>query len=180
MSNCPVCPLDFIGNKSCIACDCCDTWYHQSCTSLTTDEFQTHCKNKKLSWICATCEANTHCAKCCIKFIPKTNQKSICCNKCDKFFHLKCSGLTIASFYHLSNSNETWYCRSCKNNIFPFHSIDNNKLLNCMQINVNKIPLPQPSNFHTECSCCSKNVILNHRKILCSNCFDNLITLLCF
>ena len=133
MTSCPVCTLPFVKNH-CIACDLCDTWYHLKCTELSYGEFLAHCHNKTLTWKCSICESNTHCAKCQVEFIPDSNQRSICCNMCNKFYHLKCSKLTLASFFELSNNNETWYCNSCTEYIFPFNSINNSKLLNCMEI----------------------------------------------
>ena len=169
--NCPSCKLNFIDNGNCIACDLCDTWFHFECVSLTPNEFETYLHNNSLPWICPTCENNTHCTKCNIEFNTNSNQKSICCDYCDKFYHLTCTELKITDFNKLANNNETWYCRTCKDIIFPFHSIDNKKLLSCMGIKIKYIKPNPIQNIDPKCKCCSKNVKLNHRKIYCCNCY---------
>ena len=70
----------------------------------------------------------------------------------------------------LLGANVTWFCRTCKDKIFPFNSIDNTKLLNCMEIPKTCPPISHSPTAHTNCSHCSKTVIINHRKIICSNC----------
>ena len=171
MSSCGNCTQSFIVNNDCIACDMCDSWFHFCCTNLNPIEFLTHCNDSTLSWTCSTCDINTHCAKCKIEFIPSSLQKSICCDYCDKYFHLKCTVLTVSTFQNFSNSNEHWYCRSCKSTIFPFHTIDNKKLINCMDIKVCKPQILNiPKTEHINCSCCSKKIKQNQRHISCSRC----------
>ena len=170
MSNsCQVCLLDFVSNNNCIACDLCDYWFHYSCTNLTYVEFIILCENPSLPWECPTCIANTHCAKCNIQFIRNSHQKSICCDHCNKYYHLNCTKLTLTTFNTLANSNESWYCRTCTNEIFPFNTLDNNKFLNFFD-KKKVLPLPQLNpNYDPKCSICSKLVKTNNRKILCSN-----------
>ena len=151
VSSCANCSQSFIVNNDCIACDMCDSWFHFSCTNLNFNEFLSHCDNFTLSWACSTCDNNTHCAKCKIEFIPNSLQKNICCDYYDKYFHLKCTDLIQSP--HFLTSNEHWYCRSCKNTIFPFHTICNKKLLNCMDMKVcNPQILNVPKTIHINCS----------------------------
>ena len=43
----------------------------------------------------------------------------------------KCAGFTIHQYSRLSaNSDETWYCRSCKSQMFTFFSLSNYQLYN--------------------------------------------------
>ena len=137
---CDICLLD-TSNDS-IACDLCDTWYHYSYTNLSPFEFQSFCSDPTLSWTCSVCVDNTHCIKCNIGFNLNSNQKSICCHLCKKYFHLKCSHLTLAKYSLLSTSNEKWYCRTCTNSIFPFNNLDNNKFLKLWKQNTHNKTTP--------------------------------------
>ena len=74
----------------------------------------------------------------CIKCINNSCSK---CNHCNNWLHLKCSGLTKSLFDKLSTTNETWYCKICYSDIFPFHNIDNRKLANTMQLVTGRLNL---------------------------------------
>ena len=93
-----------------------------------------------------------HWAKCNIEFVLNSHQKSICCDHCDKYYHLKCTDLTVSSIYKSPTADDHWYCHSCKSTIFPFLTIDNTKLLNCLDFNIyNPQILNTPKNVHTNC-----------------------------
>ena len=111
MSNCLICLNNFddkVGSIACTHCTHCDTWYHYQCVNLNCDEFLVFIKNNSLPWTCPTCKNNTHCSKCQIQFKSKSNsnEKSICCDICDKFYYLKCSGLTTREFFKYSLSED--------------------------------------------------------------------------
>ena len=89
-----------------------------------------------MPWKCHQCILNTHCYTC--KIRPNPNQKIIHCNLCYNIFHLKCTGLNSAYHEKLSETSETWYCRPCNENTFPFHKIDNKTLSNCLKIQAKK------------------------------------------
>ena len=129
--------------------------------------FKIFVQDKKKNWLCPKC---SNCSYCNLKFKPVSN--SINCDSCDGWVHLKCSGLTKEKFHALSVSQDPWYCRPCLNKIFPFNSIDNNKLLSTMQTKV-KIPtlshnIIQKANPY--CTKCLKQVLQPHKGIYCTSC----------
>ena len=133
---CIECKLDFIKKKNCIACNDCNSWFHSSCAKLSDQEFFSFCNDNTLRWVCSVCKQNSHCHKCNIRF--KSNDNSICCDLCQKFYHLRCSRLTKKYFFGLSYSDESWFCRPCNELIFPFSSLDNNKLHKFLEIKPKK------------------------------------------
>ena len=166
--SCRECSFKVSDNDDCIACDTCNSWYHYSCANLHLNEFLAHCENENMPWKCYFCILNTHCEKC--KLISTPKKKTIFCQLCNKIFHIKCVGITVPSYNNLCETDKTWYCRSCNEINIPFHAIDNRSLLKCFEIKVKKdVPIKTP-NIHINCSCCSKNVMVNHRKIYCSTC----------
>ena len=42
--------------------------------------------------------------------------------------HLKCNNLNFVDGQLMKNSNSSWFCLHCSNNIFPFTNITNKKL----------------------------------------------------
>ena len=63
-------------------------------------------------------ESCGHCSKnVCPRF------RKIYCDICLKYFHYKCS-IKISEFETLQNHNLTWTCSPCKNEIFPFSSVE--------------------------------------------------------
>ena len=122
---CPICQKDIKNNTDCIGCDKCNKWFHFKCSNIKQSDFEIYCKEKSLDWFCTTC-LKDRCNKCDIIF---RIGNSISCDSCDKWYHLKCSGLDKATFDQLSNNDdENWYCRLCKNDIFPFNTIETRNL----------------------------------------------------
>ena len=110
-----------VGKRICY--DKCEKWHDIKCAKLDDWNFRLYELDETLNWTCPTCIAS-YCSKCDLPF--KKSQNSVCCDCCNKWLHLKCSGLTV---YQLESiKNDTWFCKSCYNDIFPFHNIDNNKL----------------------------------------------------
>ena len=56
---CGVCKQVCTWKEKAIACDDCDTWYHTSCTGITSMEYS-RLTNTPVSWICAVCSAPNH------------------------------------------------------------------------------------------------------------------------
>ena len=109
-----------LGNCDSISCDKCNSWHHLSCPNIDKSSFDHYCNNKSQTWLCSDCTCL--CSSC----------NSICC---ETWLHLKCSGLTKINFLEISQTDkQQWYCRNCLHTIFPFNSIDNNKLLNTMHL----------------------------------------------
>ena len=57
-----------------------------------------------------------------------SHRNSIICVQCFKPIHLKCNNLNFADGQLIKNSNSSWFCLHCSNNIFPFTSITNKEL----------------------------------------------------
>ena len=55
-------------------------------------------------------------------------RNSITCAHCFKPIHLKCNNLNFVDGQLIKNSNSSWFCLNCSNNIFPFTNITNKKL----------------------------------------------------
>ena len=141
-----------------VNCDTCKRYYHVKCCGVTHKVFnsikssnsQWHCQtcltsvlniNSPLNVTCDT-ENNANvpnsnkkskvsrkkekCGHCC-KNMPE-HIKVINCDTCNKFFHVKCCGITQRNFRDLKSRNESWYCTKCLSNVLPFSSLDNNEL----------------------------------------------------
>ena len=57
-----------------------------------------------------------------------SHRNSIICAQCFKPIHLKCNNLNFADGQLIKNSNSSWFCLHCSNNIFPFTNITNKEL----------------------------------------------------
>ena len=122
---CPSCKIDVKNKSNSICCDKCNKWFHLKCTNLRQSEFEIYCIDNSFEWICENC-SNDCCNKC--EIIFRKHNNAISCDSCEGWFHLKCSGLSKELFKKLAVSDDDWYCTPCKNIIFPFNSLDANKL----------------------------------------------------
>ena len=57
-----------------------------------------------------------------------SHRNSIICAQCFKPIHLKCNNLNFLDGQLIKNSNSSWFCLHCSNNIFPFTNITNKEL----------------------------------------------------
>ncbi|XP_048586388.1 uncharacterized protein LOC125568354 [Nematostella vectensis] len=64
----------------------------------------------------------------CSKIIRK-NCRAVECDSCLQWCHFKCSKLLLKQFNHLSLTNDLWLCQPCYSEVFPFHNLNNNDLL---------------------------------------------------
>ena len=64
--------------------------------------------------------------------IVKTRDKATCCDLCSKLIHIECSNLNDLDYEYLKSKDETWYCKSCIQEILPFC----NKKINSNKINL--------------------------------------------
>ena len=64
--------------------------------------------------------------------ILKTWDKAICCDLCSKWIHIKCNNLNDLDYEYLKSNDETWYCKTCIDEILPFC----NKKINPNKINL--------------------------------------------
>ena len=63
--------------------------------------------------------ANTDICPFCEKIV-KTRDKAIYCDLCSKWNHIKCNNLNDLDYEYLKSNNETWYCKTCIQEILPF------------------------------------------------------------
>ena len=77
----------------------------------------------------------------------RKNQNCIECDICLKWFHLKCTNLSLSEFEAYTNNEQPYFCMSCYNDIFPFNTLSQedfrktinwkymlHKLNNCTQL----------------------------------------------
>lgn len=68
--------------------------------------------------------------KCPICVKPVSNNcRAIDCDLCLKWWHFKCSYLTLKQNNAISVTNDLWICQLCCHNVFPFHDLDTSELL---------------------------------------------------
>ena len=58
--------------------------------------------------------------------------KAICCDFCIKWIHIRCNNLNDLDYEYLKSNDETWYCKTCIQEILPFC----NKKINPNKINL--------------------------------------------
>ena len=69
----------------------------------------------------------------CLKPACSTCNNTIACTQCFKAIHLKCKNLHFADGQLIKNSNNSWFCLHCSNDIFPFTTL---QIKNCNQSSV--------------------------------------------
>ena len=42
-----------------------------------------------------------------------SNHRGICCDQCNKWYHIRCAGITDNEYRRLSNSPASWICTTC-------------------------------------------------------------------
>ena len=128
---CIVCMDNCIEDQEAICCDMCENWTHLKCINLSRKKFDLLSKSS-LPYDCCKCYLTIICAKC--NKNCTTKQNAIYCSSCDRWVHLDCTSLTYDEFTFLSNTNIKYHCQKCFVALFPFNTIENNKLfklLNC-------------------------------------------------
>ena len=131
-----------------IKCDLYIIFFHVKCCGINYKTFRSIKESNNDTWHCKSCVAvdsfiinEIH-----LNIVPmqtKTKKKSKCgkclksmhshlevinCDTCQKYFHLKCSGITKNIFLELKLKNEKWICFKCVSNLLPFSHLDNNEL----------------------------------------------------
>ena len=114
---------------------------------------------------------DTYCSKYDLPF--KKSQNSVCYDCCNKWLHLKYSGLTVYQLELIKN--DTWFCKSCYNDIFSFHNIDSNKPYKCLDIKRKQLSSPEIQTYSKCCGVCHRNVPQPHTSSIPCNCCAALI-----
>ena len=155
--SCPNCKFRVLESQNSIYCDSCCNWYHLKCSGLTRRRFIELGNDASSTWFCKDCvedalpfqklknpkflreirenqiqyssitDANRYCS-CCNKRVNKI-ETAMLCSHCRSFIHRKCSGLTEQQFYNLGVEAKHWFCGNCRNNIFPFNTIETHDIL---------------------------------------------------
>ena len=167
----------FISEQSnSICCDDCDHWFHMRCSQLKLVEFKTFVNNSDLKFTCEYC-INYKCGKCCQPVFD--HQNGIFCNACSKWFHLRCSKLSLIQYHELSNTKIDWICTNCYP--FPFCNLDTDSFHDTMNNTLDldtcsaAIQESAPKKLSTTCSVCtrkSKNTAKLKKLIPCQSCFS--------
>ena len=50
--------------------------------------------------------------------IVNTRDKAICCDLRIKWIHVRCNNLNVLDYEYLKSNDETWYCKTCIQEIF--------------------------------------------------------------
>ena len=52
--------------------------------------------------------------------IVKTVDKATCCDLCSKWIHVNCNNLNDLDYKYRKIKNETWYCKTCIQEVLSF------------------------------------------------------------
>ena len=178
MPCCSLC-LTKVDGLASIACDCCNKFYHLKCTELTNSQFEIYSIDKSFTWYCNKCDLKT-CNKC---NIITRHSHPIQCENCEKFYHLRCAGLSKTAYI----CTTSWYCYQCNENIFPFNKLTIKQLssLAFNSIDSNKHPnklFSHPTftqntkkcfdkSYDSKCNVCLRKVNQPNAAIPCPSCY---------
>ena len=113
--------------KDNLVCSKCENCLHLKRSRLSPKEFPIY-KKGKAKFICQFCTDYT-----CIKSERHVGygQKEVLCTGCNLWIHQKCPEVTKTKYQNIGNNKEkTWYCISCKVNMFSFYSFCNYQFYN--------------------------------------------------
>ena len=150
-----------------ICCDKCSNWYHLNCTEVSPKEFEYHCDNPTAKWICHKC-TNNLCKKCDSSFYHKPKIK--CC-VCKYNYHFSCVKIP-QTHKNDENFKKNWICQTCRPGILPFAKIDDNKLFELSNHNLEKYSRNTLSTdlLSNKCNVCEGNLTTKNKGIPCSGC----------
>ena len=157
---CLLCKYPITKNQSSLCCDKCDNWIHLSCSKITIRHFNTLSISESEKYFCKLCE-NFSCGRC-DKAVFNNHNAIQCGSSCGKWFHLKCTNMTLATYKKLGESSDPWFCYNCYQR--PFQNIDINELSSFFghtQIEKSTIKAISRFSLSHNCSICS----ICHRKI---------------
>ena len=61
------------------------------------------------------------CGKCNLNI--RKNNKAVQCDSCNFWTHIKCDGIDSKQYEILKKSDETYFCKICRETIFPFQHL---------------------------------------------------------
>ena len=176
-SKCLKCQKFVYPQQNSICCDKCNKWLHLKCSILTKSEFELFCdpKNSNLCFFCHYCQ-NFPCGKCNLPVYEHHNS-ILCEGGCDKWFHLKCTNVSLKKYVQFNKTPEdspAWFCNSCY--IPPFSDLNNKDLFQTLQIldelernTTKEISKCQPKKI---CSVCTRKVDSKkvYKALICKCC----------
>ena len=86
----------------------------------------------------------------------RENCRGIQCDSCLWWFHLKCSALFVKEYNYFATTHDLWLCLHCRNELFPFNSVEDHELVEVLVYNSN-----------TDCLCSDKISRLNLEYLSC-------------
>ena len=139
-------------SRNCLKYQVCQKQIHLKCSKLNKQGFLEFTRDT-ISFTYHFCL--DYCYLQCNKHVYYS-QKGVLCSGCDNWIHQKRAGLTSLEYKMLfqENNNDTWFCRCCKKDMFPFFDLTNTQFFNFLESN-SPCLVSNNSNL-TDCSICQK------------------------
>ena len=123
-----------------MVCSQCSNSLHFKWSRLSEKDYLRY-QQKTFLYTCQFC-TDYKCIKC--EKHVYYSQKGILYSGCDPWIHKKCAGLNNSQYKLIQNNpNDPWYCRPCKNDMFPFFGLLDYQFFN--YIDSEKLIKPKPS-----------------------------------
>ena len=113
--------------KASIYCDLCYKWIHLKCSGLKRLQLQPPTNRSKSSILFRQTETLDNTCSVCNKKV-RQHTKGISCLGCNHIIHKKCSKLSGIDLKEIHSNMRYWECIPCKNNKFPFSSVEDNEV----------------------------------------------------
>ena len=108
-------------NQNSICCDKCDQWILLKCSKIKLKEFKKFLdpENAGMKYFCSFC-TDYLCGKC-EKPIYDDSNSLQCESECGKWFHLRCTCVSLSEYKIFLNNPDTslsWFCFACYKPLF--------------------------------------------------------------
>ena len=158
-----------------ISCDDCNGWLHLKCAGLKLKEFKKICSDKNSIFSCRYC-TYYKCGKCQKPVYPNQNGVQCDIDDCEKWYHLRCSGFTLAEYRNSKSRlhTEPWHCFNCTK--LPFSELSEKEFLEVIKpdLDLKRFykTIPKIDSFKVRCSVCSRKITKNQKpkSLPCSDC----------
>ena len=163
-------------NQNSICCDKCDQWIHLKCSKMRLKEFKKFLdpENSGMKYFCSFC-TDYPCGKC-EKPIYDDSNSLQCESECGKWFHLRCTCVSLSEYKIFLNNPETslpWFCFACYKP--PFHDLTDTEMSNLICTNdFEKLTIKELAKhcYNTTCSVCRRKINKDkvQKALICKNC----------
>ena len=140
--NCIKCVKLLKISKDNLVCSECENSLHFKCSIPSPKEFSKY-KKGKTKVICQICTGYT-CIKCDRQV--EYGQKGVLCTGCNLWIHQRYARIAKAEYQNNGNNKETWYCRPCKANMFPYYGLSNYQFHNFISSEIFTTKAKTPKN----------------------------------